>query len=100
MLPQIIIYLFDVGIYILIAFKDRRIFLLIFISRSAMPFAFCTREKYPWLEFAESAEDGPSTQFLKAKAREHNMVIVSPILERDAAHGGTIWNTAGMCTCL
>jgi beta-ureidopropionase len=61
-----------------------------------MPFAFCTREKYPWLEFAESAEDGPSTQFLKAKAREHNMVIVSPILERDAVHGGTIWNTAGM----
>jgi beta-ureidopropionase len=59
-----------------------------------MPFAFCTREKYPWLEFAESAEDGPSTQFLKAKAREHNMVIVSPILERDAVHGGTIWNTA------
>jgi beta-ureidopropionase len=22
------------------------------------------------------------------------MVIVSPILERDVAHGGTIWNTA------
>jgi beta-ureidopropionase len=22
------------------------------------------------------------------------MVVVSPILERDAAHGGTIWNTA------
>jgi beta-ureidopropionase len=61
-----------------------------------MPFAFCTREKYPWLEFAESAEDGPSTLFLKAKAREHNMVIVSPILERDSVHGGTIWNTAGM----
>lgn len=28
-----------------------------------MPFAFCTREKQPWCEFAESAEDGPSTQF-------------------------------------
>ena len=27
-------------------------------------------------------------------ARQHNMVIVSPILERDDAHGGTIWNTA------
>ena len=23
-----------------------------------MPFAFCTREKHPWTEFAESAEDG------------------------------------------
>ena len=25
-----------------------------------MPFAFCTREKTPWAEFAESAEDGPT----------------------------------------
>lgn len=25
---------------------------------------------------------------------EHNMVIVSPILERDEDHGDTIWNTA------
>lgn len=30
-----------------------------------MPFAFCTREKTPWTEFAESAYDGPSTLFLK-----------------------------------
>jgi len=59
-----------------------------------MPFAFCTREKRPWLEFAESAEDGPSTQFLRQKAKQHNMVIVSPILERDETHQGTIWNTA------
>lgn len=29
-----------------------------------MPFAFCTREKQPWCEFAEVAEDGPSTKFL------------------------------------
>src|SRR5690606_36656472 len=28
-----------------------------------MPFAFCTREKHPWLEFAEPV-DGPSTQRL------------------------------------
>nr|XP_054747952.1 beta-ureidopropionase-like [Lytechinus pictus] len=27
-----------------------------------MPFAFCTREKTPWTEFAESAEDGTSVQ--------------------------------------
>ena len=26
----------------------------------SMPFAFCTREKIPWMEFAESAEDGPT----------------------------------------
>ena len=58
-----------------------------------MPFAFCTREKHPWLEFAEPI-DGPSTQVLAALAKKHNMVIVSPILERDEAHGGTIHNTA------
>jgi beta-ureidopropionase len=57
-----------------------------------MPFAFCTREKHPWLEFAE-AVDGPSTQFLSELARRYNMVIVSPILERDDTHGGTIHNT-------
>jgi beta-ureidopropionase len=58
-----------------------------------MPFAFCTREKHPWLEFAEPV-DGPSTQRLAALARRYNMVIVSPILERDEAHGDTIHNTA------
>jgi hypothetical protein len=30
-----------------------------------MPFVFCTREKFPWCEFAESVEDGPTTMFLK-----------------------------------
>ena len=58
-----------------------------------MPFAFCTREKHPWLEFAEPV-DGPTTQRLAALARQYNMVIVSPILERDDTHGGTIHNTA------
>lgn len=58
-----------------------------------MPFAFCTREKH-WCEFAEPAATGPSTQLLSGLARKHNMVIVSPILERDEAHGETIWNTA------
>ena len=58
-----------------------------------MPFAFCTREKHPWLEFAENV-DGPSTQILAKLAKKHNMVIVSPILERDDVHGGTIHNTA------
>jgi beta-ureidopropionase len=58
-----------------------------------MPFAFCTREKQPWLEFAEPV-DGPSTRFLATLARRYDMVIVSPILERDETHGGTIHNTA------
>lgn len=30
-----------------------------------MPFAFCTREKHPWCQFAESAENGPTSEFLK-----------------------------------
>lgn len=30
---------------------------------AAMPFAFCTREKVPWTEFAESAEEGQTTRF-------------------------------------
>ena len=58
-----------------------------------MPFAFCTREKH-WCEFAEPAASGPSTQLLSGLARKHNMVIISPILERDEEHGDTIWNTA------
>jgi hypothetical protein len=58
-----------------------------------MPFAFCTREKH-WNAFAESAEAGPTTQLLQGYARKYSMVIISPILERDEAHGETIWNTA------
>jgi beta-ureidopropionase len=56
-----------------------------------MPFAFCTREKR-WCEFAEPV-DGGSTQFLQDLAQKYNMVIVSPILERDINHGEIIWNT-------
>ncbi|XP_053557964.1 beta-ureidopropionase [Bombina bombina] len=59
-----------------------------------MPFAFCTREKLPWSEFAESAEDGATTKLCQELARKHNMVVVSPILERDELHGDTLWNTA------
>jgi len=59
-----------------------------------MPFAFCTREKLPWTEFAEEAETGRSTMWLRRMALKHNMVLVSPILERDDSHGSTLWNTA------
>lgn len=30
-----------------------------------MPFAFCTREKHPWCEFAEEAETGQTTLYLQ-----------------------------------
>lgn len=58
-----------------------------------MPFAFCTREKYPWSEFAEDAEDGPTTLLLSKIAKQHKMIIISPILERDTTNGDTLWNT-------
>lgn len=67
---------------------------LCFQEAWTMPFAFCTREKLPWTEFAECAETGPSVQACQEWALRHNMVIVSPILERDHAHGETLWNTA------
>ena len=35
----------------------------------AMPFFMCTREKIPWGEFAESAEDGPSTKLVQEVRR-------------------------------
>jgi beta-ureidopropionase len=41
----------------------------------------------------KDATDGPSAEFCRRKAKQHRMVIVSPILERDEAHGDTIWNT-------
>ncbi|CAL1537703.1 unnamed protein product [Lymnaea stagnalis] len=59
-----------------------------------MPFAFCTREKQPWCEFAESAENGATTKFLQELAHQYNMVIVSPILEREEERWDVIQNTA------
>uniref|UniRef100_A0A3Q3ISU6 Beta-ureidopropionase n=1 Tax=Monopterus albus TaxID=43700 RepID=A0A3Q3ISU6_MONAL len=58
-----------------------------------MPFAFCTREKEPWTEFAESAEEGNTTLFCQELAKKYNMVVVSPILEREQLQS-TLWNTA------
>lgn len=97
-------------------------FFLLFPFPIAMPFAFCTRERYPWIEFAEDAKNGPSAKFIRAVkntsffiskrfllkklkknvllysvlklAEKHKMVIVSPILERDSDHGDIIANTA------
>ncbi|XP_065830482.1 beta-ureidopropionase-like [Oscarella lobularis] len=59
-----------------------------------MPFGFCTREKDPWAQFAESAEDGPTTKLCQDMAKKYNMIIISPILERDSLHGDILANTA------
>ncbi|KAI8739985.1 beta-ureidopropionase, partial [Biomphalaria glabrata] len=63
-----------------------------------MPFAFCTREKQPWCEFAESAEHGPTTKLLQELAKQYNMVIISPILEREEDRGDVLQNTAVVIT--
>lgn len=60
----------------------------------AMPFIFCTREKYPWCEFAEEVGTGPTTVLMSELAQRHGMVIISPILERDVENGETMWNTS------
>ncbi|KAA0194343.1 hypothetical protein HAZT_HAZT006968 [Hyalella azteca] len=54
-----------------------------------MPFAFCTREKLPWCEFAEPAEDGPTTQFIQKVD-----ICCSAPSDRDTNHGDVLWNTA------
>jgi len=58
------------------------------------PFFVATREKYPWVEFAEDPRTGRSTQLCKEKAAKWGMVIVSSILERDEVHSDRLWNTA------
>lgn len=58
-----------------------------------MPFAFCTREKFPWSEFAECPKTGRTITMLKPLAKKYNMVIVSSILEDDRVHS-QMFNTA------
>nr|KAF6268394.1 beta-ureidopropionase 1 [Myotis myotis] len=36
----------------------------------------------------------PAQKWSHTLAKKHNMVVVSPILERDGAHGDVLWNTA------
>lgn len=57
----------------------------------SMPFFLCTQEKNNWAEFAESADNGPSVNFLRNLAKELAIVIISPILEIDY---DIWWNTA------
>lgn len=41
-----------------------------------MPFAFCTREREPWTEFAESAEDGLTTRFcIQVRVKEMDVFM-------------------------
>ncbi|XP_014212563.1 beta-ureidopropionase-like [Copidosoma floridanum] len=59
-----------------------------------MPMAFCTREKYPWCEFAEDAVSGPTTTLMSKLAQKHGIVIISAILEREELNCDIIWNTS------
>lgn len=47
----------------------------------------------PWLEFSENWESGPTALLFKELSQKYQMVIVSPILERDEAKE-TIFNSA------
>lgn len=47
-----------------------------------MPFAFCTREKHPWTEFAESAEDGATI-----KLCQEVRLIITHTRDRDIQSG-------------
>ncbi|EPB70486.1 hypothetical protein ANCCEY_10419 [Ancylostoma ceylanicum] len=47
-----------------------------------MPFAFCTRERLPWTEFAESAEHGPSTKFLSQVGHFETVGLTARVTHR------------------
>lgn len=49
----------------------------------AMPFAFCTREKHPWCEFAEEADTGTTTLFLQDVNFRSNFVLDPNILHNE-----------------
>jgi len=66
---------------------------LCFQEAWSYPFFFCTREKESWCELAESAENGPTTQFVQQLCQQYGIVNLSPILERDLDHEDIMWNT-------
>ena len=61
----------------------------------AMPFAFCTREKHPWTQFAESAETGATTAFLSEVGgyREEQYQILSYLASCQVQDGDRVPNT-------
>ena len=54
---------------------------------------FALTEEPMWRDLAEDAHDGPTVRTLRDAARQHSMVLVAPIYERDAASGQR-FNTA------
>lgn len=45
---------------------------------TAMPFAFCTRERMPWCEFAECAYTGRTTKLCQSVCRTRAVQFVNP----------------------
>jgi beta-ureidopropionase len=39
-------------------------------KKTAMPYVFCTREKYPWCELAENVMTGAATSFLSGVSKK------------------------------
>ncbi len=55
---------------------------------------FCPSQDDKWFASAEAVPDGPTIQALTTVAREHAMVIVAPVFERDPS--GAYFNTAAV----
>lgn len=66
---------------------------------AAMPFAFCTREKLPWTEFAEPAEDGPTTRFCQKVRRPPLPWQQPPDACRAQSEAAAGCGPHGQCTC-
>jgi beta-ureidopropionase len=56
-----------------------------------MPFCFCTREKYPWVEFAQSAEDGPTTKICQQVLGQKKKYWVSYFLLQKVGRVGWVF---------
>jgi len=51
-----------------------------------MPFAFCTREKQPWCDFAESATSGCTTEFLQKvvyRVDRDQIIILTAVISNE-----------------
>lgn len=55
---------------------------------------FCAEENNRWHETAEQVPDGPTIKLMQDLAKQHNMILVVPVYEVDAA--GEYYNTAAV----
>lgn len=57
-----------------------------------MPFAFCTREKRPWCDFAEDPEHGPTTAFLRTvRPFRKQFTLIQKMKKKTNKVSTTVW---------